>query len=267
MDNGDNWSPVAGTFPSNAGLWPMLSKGPYLFVGAQYGGVYRSSDDGATWTQMNNGIGPAAAYAFTTMGNDIFVGRGGGGVYRSSDDGATWTTSPTGLGGLTVYALQAVDSMLFAGSADNGVFLSTDSGSTWMQMNTGLGALSVTSFAHDDQYLYAGTLNNGVYRWPLTLVSTAGVHEASALMDGPVRVAPDPFTGSTMLRFTLTAPETVMVTVLDETGREVEELPTAVLPAGPQELPWNARSLPQGTYFCRVQAGGERYTLRAVLLR
>src|SRR5580698_2945765 len=63
-------------------------------------GLYKSTDAGATWTQLTNGLPPhvgrigltvSAAEPHRVYANvDTGVAKGGG-IYRSDDDGATWT--------------------------------------------------------------------------------------------------------------------------------------------------------------------------------
>jgi photosystem II stability/assembly factor-like uncharacterized protein len=64
--------------------------------------IYRSADEGATWTRVRgDGLPPGAvsasiALAPRTNAQRVYAlagGRGGGGLYRSDDGGATWTVA------------------------------------------------------------------------------------------------------------------------------------------------------------------------------
>ena len=93
---------------ANAMVLPFAfnSRG-YIFAGS--GGVWRSIDDGLTWSPMLNS--PPQAYVLTMLVDSqdqilaglLPFGDGASGVFRSSDDGETW--APSGLAGMDVYAL------------------------------------------------------------------------------------------------------------------------------------------------------------------
>jgi hypothetical protein len=82
---------------------------------------------------------------------------------------------------------------------------------------------------------------------------------------------PNPFEGSTGLRFELPQPSAVSLTVYDVTGREVANLGREELPAGRHQRTWNARGgrggpAPAGVYIVRMDAtplaGGRAFTTR-----
>ena len=57
-----------------------------IFVGTQGGGIFRSTDSGETWTEVNNGLTDTnvRAMAINSAG-DIFAGTWSGGVFRSTE--------------------------------------------------------------------------------------------------------------------------------------------------------------------------------------
>jgi photosystem II stability/assembly factor-like uncharacterized protein len=91
------------------------------------GGMFRSTDNGDTWTEQNSGFTALDVNTVTinSMG-DIFAGAAGG-VFRSRDDGDNWSDISGGLlpPGGNVWAV-AIDSeeFAFAGTAGGGVFRS-----------------------------------------------------------------------------------------------------------------------------------------------
>ena len=55
------------------------------------GGVFRSTDDGNTWIERNNGLIATDVRAIAiNPSNDIFAGTYGMGMFRSSDSGQNW---------------------------------------------------------------------------------------------------------------------------------------------------------------------------------
>ena len=75
------------------------------------GGMFRSTDNGDSWTEQNNGFTVFDANAVTFNSAGYVFAAAAGGVFRSTNDGGIWTNISSGLmpvGG-NVWAL-AVDS-------------------------------------------------------------------------------------------------------------------------------------------------------------
>jgi hypothetical protein len=259
-DNGTSWT-ATGSLLGAYGLWPMLSKGPNLFVGAQVGGVYRSTNNGTDWSAVDSGLTNTIAYSLAVMGNSLFVGTGGAGVFRSPNEGETWSPASAGIENQAVYALLAKDSLLIAGTASSGVFVSTDSGLTWNSANQGLGTLAVATLASDDLYLYAGTLGGGVYRRSLSDVTT-GVELVSTEVPQAFRLEqnyPNPFNPSTQIAFALPVSGKVTIKVYDILGQEVRTLVNDYRDAGYKSVVWDGKNesglfVSSGTYLYRMVA-------------
>jgi photosystem II stability/assembly factor-like uncharacterized protein len=84
--------------------------------------VFRSTDNGASWTEANNGLTGPYIRALAVSGTSLFAGSDGGGVFHSTDDGASWTAVNNGLTTLNVFALVVSGTDLFAGSNFAGVW-------------------------------------------------------------------------------------------------------------------------------------------------
>lgn len=114
-------------------------------------GVFRSSDNGATWNEVLGSHDPAAFsttgeyVALAVVGNKIFAARRQG-ILVSTDDGANWRAMK-GPAGLTVLeALAAApDGSLWAGGRE-GVFYSEDDGHSWTDLRR-LPVVAINSLA------------------------------------------------------------------------------------------------------------------------
>jgi photosystem II stability/assembly factor-like uncharacterized protein len=136
------------------------------------GGVFKSTDGGATWHQSNTGLTNPDVRALTIdpqTPDTLYAVIDGGGVFKSTDGGASWSPSNTGLTSPSVESL-AIDpvtpSTLYAGT-NVGVFKSTDGGASWSPSNTGLTNLTVGVAAINPatpSTLYAGTRGGGVFK-------------------------------------------------------------------------------------------------------
>lgn len=66
---------------------------------------------------------------------------------------------------------------------------------------------------------------------------------------------PNPFNQTTQIRYSLTQPEKVKITVFNALGQRIETLLNKNMPAGQHEITFNAGQLPSGTYFYKLVAG------------
>lgn len=78
---------------------------------------------------------------------------------------------------------------------------------------------------------------------------------------------PNPFNPAATLRFALEDAGAVRLAIYDVMGRQVALLTEGYLEAGPHEVAFDARALPSGTYFAKLEANGTVETLRVSLLR
>jgi hypothetical protein len=67
--------------------------------------------------------------------------------------------------------------------------------------------------------------------------------------------SPNPFTGTTDVRFLLDDAADIVLTVYDALGRQVSRVDLGTMAPGEQVISFDASALPTGTYFYRVQSG------------
>ena len=82
-----------------------------------------------------------------------------------------------------------------------------------------------------------------------------------------ISVQPNPFAASTTVSYRLPAAAHVKVSVYDAAGRMVVLLHDGIQSADEHTLVWEARNLPSGVYFVRVQALRQSYSIKTVLLK
>jgi photosystem II stability/assembly factor-like uncharacterized protein len=155
------------------------SRSEVLFAGSPYG-VFRSLDNGVTWTGHSAGMSDARVFALAVTPRSpdtVYAGGFGGRVFRSTDGGTTWTETRVGADVYRITAL-AVDAgessvpsldnrptAVYAGTSGGGVFRSDDGGNTWSSL-PGLPDPTVYAVALDPRVpttMYVGT-PTGVYR-------------------------------------------------------------------------------------------------------
>jgi hypothetical protein len=139
---------VSSPDSNSIGTGPIATNNTFLFAGTVEGGVYLSTNNGSSWTQVNNGLKNQSVLSIVCGPNgksnyNLFAGTSGNGVYLSTNNGSNWTQINNGLTNQSVQSL-AVSSNgesglnLFAGTNGGGVYISTNNGSSWVQVNQGL---------------------------------------------------------------------------------------------------------------------------------
>lgn len=167
------------------------------------GELFRSQNNGNTWTIGGSGLGNDVVTTFARNANDFFAGTIKG-VYLSIDNGATWTflhnnaTSPAAVSSL------AVDSQgnIFAGT-NTGVFFSRDNGTSWAETNSGLTQAVLAPSVHalvinSNDYLFAG-LDSGVYRSVYQTESGTSFRNFWEYLNGPVDYLGNPLQATSIL--------------------------------------------------------------------
>jgi uncharacterized delta-60 repeat protein len=143
--------------PAGIGISDMVvHRGAVYFSDLLSEGVWRSLDDGLTWTAVGEQlpsppfVGIAKVYnAVASAGDALLTVQGVRGVFRSADGGTNWTQSVAGIPGVansplvggTTWGATDVhgspDGIAFAVS-DSRVFRSLDSGLSWTEVGGGV---------------------------------------------------------------------------------------------------------------------------------
>ena len=196
-DNGESWRNSDDGFvrdvhvsklvidPNNNNVFYATTQGEteYTDKVGDGAGVFKSTDRGNNWTQINNGLNSLETNVLTVDPNDsdvLYLGTDDDGIYKSINGGENWKklipTASFGVGDIIVdpqdsnnVYMGTVDYFRLSESrgvlGDFGVYKSTDGGTTWEEFNSGLNHLGVFSLelSEENRILYAGTRAGGVY--------------------------------------------------------------------------------------------------------
>lgn len=189
-----SWSKLGGDF--NSSVTCVIESSTYLFAGTASEGVYRSSDNGSIWKQVNNNltvtnVNDIQSYktfilAGTTNGlfssdnngiewldksanignknistiiefNDSLIVGTQNGIFMSADTAKTWNSKSTGLTSKTITDIIVINDTLFTSTSDGGIFVSIDTAKNWSIANSGLNNISVNKLYYLNDTLFAGT--------------------------------------------------------------------------------------------------------------
>ena len=68
--------------PTGGNVRCFAVNGSNFFAGTEGGGVFRSSNNGASWTAVNTGLASTNVYALAVTGSNLFAGTNGSSVWR-----------------------------------------------------------------------------------------------------------------------------------------------------------------------------------------
>lgn len=183
------WQPLG---PANIGgrvtdLVASPTQAGTVFAGAATGGVWKSTDAGATFTSTwSPSTTPSIGALAITGTGTLFAGTGeanpgggsvtfpGGGVFRSTDGGASWqSTGLTGTGRIGRIAVDPANSSrvfvaatgnLFVPGGERGLYRSVDGGTSWQLVlsgaNSTTGAVDVAVSPTNSNRVYAAMWDN-----------------------------------------------------------------------------------------------------------
>src|ERR1019366_7625136 len=178
VNGGTSWTPLNTGFPANQNVRTMVAGSDgSLYAGldsaiggVNSGGIYKSTNQGATWVLLTNsfdvppqGLAVAASNPSVLYVTDYFT------LYESTNGGSTWSTIGSLPGGTSALAISSTSSStLFYSAYDSPsqMWVSTNSGAAWSQA-TGIGVANPNRIVPDPV--------NGTVAYALSSVSTLPV--------------------------------------------------------------------------------------------
>jgi len=168
-NGGSTWALVS-TSPSGVSIAVDPST-PSTVYASGSSSVYKSTDNGTSWTAFSNGLIVSGSYIYAIAVNPsdssmVYAGTASGGAFRSLNGGVDWAAVNIGLGGPGVYDL-AIDPLdnnkLFIGTWMKGVYRSTDAGASMSYPGIGTSVLSIAIDPVTPSNIYASAFQ-GIYR-------------------------------------------------------------------------------------------------------
>ena len=198
-DEGNTWTqsssglPTSGTGRMNIGVSAGNPAYVYLLLTDNYywgfQGLYRSTDGGATWTEMSNSPnllgwdvygGDTGGQGWYTLAlavdpeNENVLYVGGVDIWKSIDGGSTWTIVAHWYGAngtpyvhADIHDLVAVGNNTVYSLCDGGIFKTPNGGNNWYDLSNGMAITQYYRFSNaatDSGFILAGAQDNGTSR-------------------------------------------------------------------------------------------------------
>ena len=239
-DNGTNWIDVSVGLPQRWVTRVVVDPSDENIIYVTFSGlkwhdpqphVYRSTNKGASWSDITSNLPDAPVNAFAVDNN--------------------------------------YPNRLYLGS-DVGMYVSFDTGQNWYVLGEGLPIVTIGDIRihPTENFLVAGTHGRSMYKIDLNLVTdleNEQPHFVTGFSLSPNY--PNPFNPNTKIRYTIGSRQFVQLKVYDITGAEIEILVNKDQPAGEYEINFNASSLPSGVYLYELNAGNYSETKKMLVLK
>jgi len=191
------WQPIVTAIV----LSPTFDQDGTALIGTLEDGIFRSTDQGQSWSAANFGLLPLGILALVTspaMPTDrLAYAATEDGLYTSPNEGPAWKAMP----GATAEDIPALcllpspgfgqDGVLYVGAEGAGMWRSLDKGQHWQALpalaDRTVNALCVSSPPGSGRHLYAGTAEGEIFRsldpgrtWQCTIDSVPSVMSLSS---------------------------------------------------------------------------------------
>jgi photosystem II stability/assembly factor-like uncharacterized protein len=235
VNGGTQWEKINNGFILNGvhleSVFGMGGDSLGIFAGTDDVGIFRTTDHGATWVQVDKDQGDV--FGISRFGKYVYQGIKFGGVRISTDNGTTWKQNNQGLSDVFGSLVQIV-----------------------------------TDFIYDGIFVYAAT-DSGVFRQGLN-ANVTYEHRIAETMPQKFSLEqnyPNPFNPTTAIGYQLSAGGMTTLIVYDALGREVVTLVNEMKEAGWYSATFNASQFASGIYFARLQSGDKLQLKKMLLLR
>lgn len=149
-------------FGPTGSAYGVTVHGSALYFAIYNDGVYRTTNQGATWVDADSGITNLLVWALASLQSNLFAGTQTGAAFRSTNNGVSWTN--IGMVGVRGFALHR-DTLFACQWSPALVLQSIDSGATWAATGSLPGTIGgLWPILSNGSYLFVGGQSGGIRR-------------------------------------------------------------------------------------------------------
>lgn len=233
-----------------------------LPTGVEIRSVIGHPIESSTCYALVNGIG--------TPGNKVYRSTNLGATWTN----ITGDLPDVPLGGIVAHPTDPTKIYL---GTEMGCFETANGGTNWQTWNTGMPTAAIVAdmtyvdqlASHGHFYVIAGTYGRSMYRREISGFEPTAVAELAA-SEARVQLAqntPNPHRGDTRISYSLPKAGRVKLAVYDVSGRQVATLVDEVMPAGAHEAEFRSDTLAPGAYFYRLETSGKPLSRKMIVIR
>jgi photosystem II stability/assembly factor-like uncharacterized protein len=272
---GTTWSPITSPGTAASGGITGINNQWWVAQQASPGVIYYSSDNGASWSTQYTSPTSGAYYhiAKSRNGNWALAVRSDGGIssymITVPVELTSFTASTNNMG-------QAVLNWQTATETNNRMFeierKTSDNGYSTIGFVNGAGTSTEThSYSFVDK-----NVNAGSYTYRLKQIDFNGNFEYSNEVEISVtgrmtfdlaQNFPNPFNPTTNITYNVPQSGNVTLAVFNTLGQQVALLENGVVTAGSHTATFDAKQLPSGAYFYKLQEGNSVMVKKMLLLK
>ena len=151
---------IKTSLPNSARVNSIANNGDTILAACDdFDFMYRSTDQGYTWSISNTGLTSKVEYLYFD-GLNYFACTSNG-LFISTDYGSSWVLRDNGMN-VGVNSIIKINGYLFAGTRGSGIFRSSNNGLMWSNVSTGISIYTISCLAGDETKIYAGSTSNGI---------------------------------------------------------------------------------------------------------
>jgi photosystem II stability/assembly factor-like uncharacterized protein len=285
-DGGKTWSPI-GSFNKDIMAICFPTDNLIGYVATAYQRIYKTTDGGITWNIKHDGNSSQASIADILFPFDTqtgyalssFGGQSNSKILKTTDGGDSWIITDAGTTStLSEMSFPTPQVGYISADGPNGAkpahFLkTTDGGLKWNIVDVPYG-YSLTSVCFpkgvDTGYVVGNmsgailkTINGGGI-----VTSVSDTHVGNQFPGNTlIQNYPNPFAETTTIDFILEAPSQVVLEIFSFSGEKICQLANEQKSPGKYSFPFNAKDLPSGIYYYRLQTKSGTFTRKMSLMR
>lgn len=280
-----NAEPIAGLTGSiykstdNGNSWTelmILSNGCHVLAinkmenifASTLGYKFRSTNNGVSWTEISI---PISVHCFA-FDSTLNIYAGGYGLWKSTDNGNYWINT---MGNLPPGPPNKINSILITKtgvifvsySNGAGIWGSTDDGISWQDYSSNIADKRVVETEIDKDGYLYACTFTGLWKSTNSLTTIRDSTREALNSFQLYQNYPNPFNSITTITYQISKPSFVNLSIFDILGNKVSELTNEEKNAGTYKEIFNGNKFVSGVYICRLKSDTFTKSKKIILLK